>query len=224
MAGANRETLRAGEPGWQFSFSTFFVCTKKVESSLDAPFGGGTIDRHFDNPVACPPTPCAVVSHCLESIMTFRSIALAFIAVVSFSISNPVSAQGNLGSHHSESILNFPTGQGIVYLPIPRPGWPVRVEISGVYMTASMSTFVATSFTIADSLQGPPALTIPTTTVLDPSVSCITTSNPDRFYECFVLSGSMSIGVADLVSNFPHQMFVSINIGTSSQLRISMWY
>lgn len=153
-----------------------------------------------------------------------RSIRSFFAAAVSLLISVPASAQGNLGNHHSESILNFPTGQGIEYLPIPRPGWPVRVEISGVYTAPYTSTFVVTSFIVADNLQGPPALAIPTATVLDPSVSCITTSNPDRFYECFVLSGNMSIGVADLTSNFPHQMFVSINIGTPSQLRVSMWY
>lgn len=151
-----------------------------------------------------------------------HKLLTALVLLVSLLVPSLASAQGNLGSHYRETTLSMPTGQGLVYLPIPRVGWPVNVLLSGTY-TQTGSVFMLTSFVVSDGGAGNSMLTFPTVMANEGPVSCVPTADPDRILECYITT-YFSVGVADSSSAQAHKFFVGVNVGTPLQLRITMWY
>mgnify|MGYP001609649357 CR=1 FL=1 len=158
----------------------------------------------------------------------FRSISLAILAILSFLIPSLASAQGNLGSHYREVsvLLTAAVGQAEThFMAIPRQGWPVHVQVSGVDPSTG-SVQASTSFVIVDGNVGNPKMTIPSSTALtEASVACVD-NGPDAVVDC-TFSGSLaSVGYTDTgTSNQPHRMFVKLkDCGCALQFRITMWY
>lgn len=147
----------------------------------------------------------------------FLSVLALFVSLLM-----PSFASAQFSQHYSETTLTMPTGQGLVYLPIPRAGWPVNVLLSGIY-TQTGSVFMLTSFVVADGGTGNSMLTFPTTMANEGAVSCVPTADPDRILECYITT-YLSVGVADPTSSQAHKMFINMNIGTPLQLRVTMWY
>ena len=160
-----------------------------------------------------------------------RSFIIALTITLSFLTSNPVSAQGNpqFKDHYQEvvfSLTQFGVQPEVVYLPIPRTGWPVRVQLSAVDPTM-VSVQAVTSFTIVDSGSGNPFMTVPSSVAQATPVQC-QDNGPDAVVECVTgTSGQVvSVGYTDTgTSSQPHRMFVKLfNCNCTLQFRISMWY
>ncbi len=156
---------------------------------------------------------------------SIRTIALVFIATASFLVSGLASAQFNQHYQETTFLLNQSGAQPtIAYFPIPRTGWPVRVELSAVDPTA-VSVQAMTSFTIVDGAVGNPKMTVPSSVALtDPPVTCVD-NGPDAVVDCSI-SGSVSVGYTDTgTSGQPHRVFVKLfNCNCASLFRISVWY
>lgn len=151
-----------------------------------------------------------------------RTLLAALIAFVSLLISPVVSAQ-SFGNHYDQTTQTLSPGQ-VVYLAIPRQGWPVNVQISAVDSTNTAALSLG-SFLIVDSAQGNGTLTLPTSVgVLEPASYCyVGSSVPDGLYECGIGSVIL-VGNTDVNSAQPHKMYLKSNYSSSAQFHITMWY
>ena len=154
---------------------------------------------------------------------------MAFIAILSFLIPNLASAQGNLGSHYRETVLNFSgTPLETQYLVIPRVSWPVHVLVSGVRPNGDV--FVVTNFVVADSpFAGyDPIMTVPSMPLVVPGggqpVTCAYIAAPPASAECLV-TGNVTIGTTESSSSQPHKIFIRLQFsGEPTVFRVTMWY
>lgn len=154
-----------------------------------------------------------------------RSVILAFVSIISFLFSGSALAQ--FSQHYQETtFLLSQSGvqPAIAYLPIPRTGWPVRVQISAVDST-NVSVQASSSFLITDGLVGNPLMTLPVQAAIPGTQVFCQDNGPDAVVECFI-TPSVSVGHTDSnASSQPHRMFVKLsNCNCTWLFRITMWY
>lgn len=151
---------------------------------------------------------------------------LLSILALLVSLLAPSLASAQFNQHYSETIflLNQSGAQpAITYLPIPRTGWPVHVQLSAVDPSV-VSVQAVTEFIIVDSGSGNPFMTLPSQVAGGTAVTC-QDNGPDAVFDCAV-SASVSVGYTDTgTSSQPHRMFVKLsNCNCIWQFRITMWY
>lgn len=151
-----------------------------------------------------------------------RTLVFVFSLLLSLLVPNLASAQ-SFGNHYDQTTQTLNAGQ-IIYLAIPRQGWPVHVQISVIELASGTVQVGPTSFTIVDGV-GNPSMTVPESVAGQPASSCGGTSIVGAAIECQVSNSVLLIGYMDSSSDQPHKMFLLLNAcGCTLQARITMWY
>jgi hypothetical protein len=161
---------------------------------------------------------------------SIRSLFAVLVSIAAIFMPNIASAQvPQFKDHYQELVFllnQSGTQPAVVYLPIPRTGWPVHVQLVAVDPT-TISVQAVTSFTIVDSVSGNPFMTTPPQVAMGGPASC-EGNGPDAVVECVIgTSGQVvSVGYTDTgTSSQPHRMFVKLfNCNCVLQFCISMWY
>lgn len=152
-----------------------------------------------------------------------KTLLTALIAFVSLLISPAASAQ-SFGNHYDQTTQTLSSGQ-VVYLSIPRTGWPVHVQLSAIDPSTGSVQAAPTSFTIADGTIGNPMMTVPESTAGQAPTTCGGSNVVGAAVECSVSGSALSVGYMDISSDQPHKMFLSLNgCGCTLQFRVTMWY
>lgn len=155
-----------------------------------------------------------------------------FLACLLWMLSS-VAGAANFSQHYSETILNFgSTLPEVQYIAIPRVGWPVHVQVSGV--DVNIRPIVVTDFTVIDSAFAAdnPTMTNPSIPPASGSVPGMSMTSlcwypaptPPASIECQI-TPEVSLGVTDVSSSQPHKMFIRfIQAPNQTQFRVTMWY
>lgn len=149
----------------------------------------------------------------------FSALAL----LVAFLIPSFASAQ-SFGNHYDQTTQTLVSGE-ILYLSIPRTGWPVHVQLSVIDPLTGSVQVGPTSFTIVDGTIGNSMMTVPESVAGQAATTCGGSSIVGAAIECSIGGSALSVGYMDLSSDQPHKMFLLLNIcGCTLQFRMTMWY